>query len=514
MEGDRMDNAVSRYRAGDIIADKYRVERVLGVGGMGVVLAATHIELGERRAIKLMHASGSDDPEYVTRFLREARALARLRGEHIARVHDVGRLGEGVPYMVIEYLEGTDLAQVLEARTRLPVQEAVLFLLQVCEALAEAHVAGIVHRDLKPQNLFLTRAPDGSPHVKVIDFGIAKTTATDTTQQKGAAAATKTGAWMGSPLYMSPEQIQSARDVDARSDIWALGAILYEFLTGKQVWPGTELMEIFYHVTMTSPAVPSSIVPNLPPGLDAIVIRCLEKDRNRRYASVAALAEALEVFATDEAKSYARRAARIVLARQSTIPNVAESSGEHHASFVPTVAAPPAAMQTPIPIVHTPAAPFVPVPNDRAATSGSGGRTTIFVAMAVFALLVIGAGAYAVRGNAEEANASRSNVRSEQFRVDSTNSATNVVGPSEPKQVVENRPSEVVPEKQEAKPTSVQNISPTFKTEPAETAGKTTNPAVTALPTNTVKTQPTVGTTASPVVKQLPDKPRPGIIPR
>jgi len=496
-----MDSAVSRYREGDIIADKYRVERVLGVGGMGVVLAATHIELGERRAIKLMHASGSDDAEYVTRFLREARALARLRGEHIARVHDVGRLGDGVPYMVIEYLEGTDLACVLEARTRLSVQEAVLFLLQVCEALAEAHVAGIVHRDLKPQNLFLTRAPDGSPHVKVIDFGIAKTTATDATQQKGPGSPTKTGAWMGSPLYMSPEQIQSARDVDPRSDIWALGAILYEFVTGKQVWPGTELMEIFYQVTMTAPIVPSTIVPNLPPGLDAVILRCLEKDRNRRYANVAELAEALAVFAVDEAKSYARRATRIVLGRQSTMPHISESSGEHHAPFLPTVAAPTAAMQTPIPLVHTPSGATVERSGSPVATSGSGRRTYLIAAIACFAVLIIGAGAYLVRGNAEETNVSVANARPEQTNVESAVPTSSVVvAPQEPKV------AEVLPEKPETKTASVQNTAAPARSAP--------NPRTTVVPTNTVQTPPTAATPTSPVVKPTADKPRPGIIPR
>lgn len=501
-----MDSAVSRYREGDIFADKYRIERVLGVGGMGVVLAATHIDLGERRAIKLMHATGSDDSEYVMRFLREARALARLRGEHIARVHDVGRLGDGVPYMVIEYLEGTDLACVLEARSRLSVQESVLFILQVCEALAEAHVAGIVHRDLKPQNLFLTRAPDGSPHVKVIDFGIAKTTATDATQQKGPGSETKTGAWMGSPLYMSPEQIHSARDVDARCDIWALGAILYEFLTGKCVWPGTELMEIFYQVTMTAPMPASSIVPNLPPGLEAVLSRCLEKDRNRRYANMAELAEALEPFASEEAKPFARKAMRIVLGRQSTMPHVAESSGEHPISFLPTVVAPPAAMQTPIPPGHTLPAPSVGLPS--VATSDSKRRTAMIFAMALFALLFVGVGAYVVRGHANETIEPVSNARLEQTQLDSNQAASSGLGVDSeaPKVIVEPKGPEVLSEKPSTKPAAVIN-------KPIATPAP--NPTMTTAPTAAAPTLPPRQTNpVSTVVKHLPDKPRPGIIPR
>lgn len=504
-----MDNAVSRYRAGDIFADKYRIERVLGVGGMGVVLAATHIDLGERRAIKLMHTTGADDSEYVMRFLREARALARLRGEHIARVHDVGRLGDGVPYMVIEYLEGTDLACVLEARSRLPIQEAVLFILQVCEALAEAHVAGIVHRDLKPQNLFLTRAPDGSPHVKVIDFGIAKTTAMDVTQQNAAAAGTKTGAWMGSPLYMSPEQVQSARDVDARSDIWAIGAILYEFLTGKCVWPGTELMEIFYQVTMTAPISASTIVSNLPPGLDAVISRCLEKDRNRRYANIAELAEALEPFALDDAKTFARKAIRIVLGRQSTIPHVSEASGEHPISFLPTIAAPPAAMQTPIPLPpHTPSIALIAHPNASSATSGSERRTALLFAMGLFALLFIGVGAYVVRGNAHETVAPASNTQSEQIKPESTAPAASAsvgIGATDSKIVVETANPVIDSEKPAIKPASTLHSSTT------STRG-TSNPLATGVTTATTAIAPT--NTISTVVKPVPDKPRPGIIPR
>lgn len=514
MEGDRMDNAVSRYRAGDIFAEKYRIERVLGVGGMGVVLAATHIDLGERRAIKLMHTTGSDDTEYVMRFLREARALARLRGEHIARVHDVGRLADGVPYMVIEYLEGTDLACVLEARNRLPIPEAVLFVLQVCEALAEAHIAGIVHRDLKPQNLFLTRAPDGSPHVKVIDFGIAKTTAVDATQQKGAGAETKTGAWMGSPLYMSPEQIQSARDVDARSDIWAIGAIFYELLTGKCVWPGTELMEIFYQVTMTAPVPASTMVPNLPPGIDNVILRCLEKDRNRRYANLAELAEALEPYATDDAKTFARKAIRIVLGRQSTLPQVAESSGEHSMSFLPTVAAPPAAMQTPIPLPHPPSSPaLVAAPNRPTTPSSSGRQTALVFAMALFALLFVGVGAYVVRGNAQETVSPEANMPSEQIKPESTTPAVNSNGglvAVDSKIVVEPQNPEVIPEKPISKSTAAPNPS----NAPTRSTGATgsTPPAPPVTATATTPIAPT--STISTVVKPAPDKPRPGIIPR
>lgn len=482
-----MDSAASRYREGDIFAEKYRIERVLGVGGMGVVLAATHIELGERRAIKLMHTAGSEDSEYVVRFLREARALARLRGEHIARVHDVGRLGDGAPYMVIEYLEGTDLAAVLEARSRLSLEEAVLFGLQVCEALAEAHAMGIVHRDLKPQNLFLTRAPDGSPHVKVIDFGIAKTTAIDATQPKGASLGTKTGAWMGSPLYMSPEQIQSARDVDARSDIWSLGAILYELLTGKHVWPGNELMEIFYQVTMTAPIPPSSVVTNIPPGIEAVVLRCLEKDRARRWASVAELAEALEPFASAEGKTFARRAMRILWGRQSTEPHLAQALGPQHPSVVPTLAASAPAAQTPIPLANLSQAAIhgvsaVPPTN----SAPSSPRVPLVFAVLSIAIVSLGIAAYVVRGNAEEPIAPVANAHSASTTAELTAPSASAAAMVEPPIIF------------------VAPASP----DPSSDMDRPKTPA----PSNTANNP--IRRPATTVAKPLPDKPRPGVIPR
>src|SRR5258706_2580107 len=204
-------------REGEILAGKYRVERVLGVGGMGVVVAATHIQLEERVAIKFLIKDALASGEAVARFAREARAAVKIKSEHVARVIDVGTLETGAPYMVMEYLEGGDLSQVLQSRGSLPMEEAVEYVLQACEAIAHAHVLGIVHRDLKPANLFLIRRPDGTNAIKVVDFGISKVM-----PGKGSSsdnAMTRTRAVMGSPLYMSPEQMTSTRDVDGRTDI-------------------------------------------------------------------------------------------------------------------------------------------------------------------------------------------------------------------------------------------------------------------------------------------------------
>jgi serine/threonine-protein kinase len=215
----------ARAQIGRVLLGKYRIEHVLGHGGMGMVLGARHLELGELFALKLLLPHALADEDLKHRFAREARAAARLKGEHAARVHDIGRLEDGAPYMVMEYLEGTDLRALLRARGPLPAAEAVDYMLQACHAIREAHALGIVHRDLKPANLFLARRPDGSACMKVLDFGISK--------ELGSVAGdlTKTGELLGSPLYMSPEQMVRRRDVDGRSDVWALGVVLYELTT-------------------------------------------------------------------------------------------------------------------------------------------------------------------------------------------------------------------------------------------------------------------------------------------
>src|SRR6266852_3372831 len=282
-------------REGEILAGKYRVEKVLGVGGMGVVVAATHIQLEERVAIKFLIKEALGSGEAVARFAREARAAVKIKSEHVARVIDVGTLETGAPYMVMEYLDGGDLSQVLASRGPLPVEEAVEYVLQACEAIAHAHVLGIVHRDLKPANLFLIRRPDGTNAVKVLDFGISKVM-----PGKGSSsdnAMTRTRAVMGSPLYMSPEQMTSTRDVDGRTDIWALGVILYELLAGQPPFSADTMPQLCGLIL--SGATPSirTIRGNIPAGLDAVLRRCLEKDPVKRYPNMAEFANALGDFA-------------------------------------------------------------------------------------------------------------------------------------------------------------------------------------------------------------------------
>jgi serine/threonine-protein kinase len=289
-EGD--DEAVRMYREGELIAGKYLVERLLGEGGMGVVLAARHVQLEERVAIKFLRPEMMARPQAAVRFLREAKAAVRIKSEHVVRVFDVGTVDDGAPYIVMEHLEGCDLAAWLAQRGRLAVEEAVDFVLQACEALSEAHARGIVHRDLKPSNLFCVRRPDGGTCIKVLDFGISKIT---TPAREGAAVLEATGeaAVLGSPFYMSPEQMQRAPDIDARADIWALGVVLYQLVTGYQPFGGATVPEVCMKIAGGLPDSLLALRPDAPPRLDAVVRRCLEKDRTRRYASVSDLALAL-----------------------------------------------------------------------------------------------------------------------------------------------------------------------------------------------------------------------------
>ena len=265
---------------------------------MGIVFAARHLELHELRAIKLMLSSALGDTEGVERFLREARAAVRLRSRHIARVLDIGRTDDGAPFIVMEHLEGSDLRSVLASAGALPVLDAVQYVAQACEGLAEAHAVGIVHRDLKPANLFLTRETNGEPCIKVLDFGIAKVGAA-----AGAPALemTKTSEIIGTPMFMSPEQMRSTRDVDARTDVWALGIILFRALTGQAPFGGTTITQLCAAVVADPAPLLSSLRADLPAELEAIVLRCLEKDPAGRYANAAELGAALAPFTGAEA---------------------------------------------------------------------------------------------------------------------------------------------------------------------------------------------------------------------
>jgi len=319
---------------GQVIAQKYRVDRFIGQGGMGVVVAGFHLELDQPVAIKFLVTESGLESEGAERFRREARAAAKIHSEHVARVFDIGLLDERVPYMVMELLNGNDLEHEIDRRGALPVAEATGYLLQAIDAVAEAHSAGIVHRDLKPTNLFLAQRADGSRIIKVLDFGISKSLGSGRARE---VALTRTAAFVGSPLYMSPEQMRSARDVDARADVWALGAILYVMVTGQLPHPGNSLPEVCLAVMNTSPRPLKDFVETVPDGLEPILMKCLAKERTQRYASVAELAEQLLKFAP-EWHSLVERAQRLLGAGAPTAsypPSLARSSNPPAGSSAP-----------------------------------------------------------------------------------------------------------------------------------------------------------------------------------
>jgi serine/threonine-protein kinase len=317
---------------GDVIAEKYRVERVIGMGGMGVVLAVRHLTLGELYAMKFLLPGASQDREAVERFMREAKAAVRIKSEHIARVSDVGQIPGASPYIVMEYLQGADLGKYIDQAGIQDIATACDFLIQACAGLAEAHALGIVHRDLKPSNLFLTHRSDGTPLVKVLDFGISKAAA-DTNMP----TITATQEVFGSPAYMSPEQIRSAKNVDVRSDIWSLGVILYELLTKHLPFDGDTSSALLAAISADDPKPLAAYRSDAGDPLDAILQRCLQKKPPQRFQSVSELATALAPFAGAETQSLVSRIARIT--SPSNVPQALSSAPSGPVSSPAAVAA-------------------------------------------------------------------------------------------------------------------------------------------------------------------------------
>jgi serine/threonine protein kinase len=289
---------------GETLAGKYRIERVLGKGGMGIVVKAMHLHLHQPVAVKFLLPEVARNRDLVARFLREAQSAVRLQSEHVARVLDVGTLPTGAPYMVLEYLDGSDLAHL--PRSHLSTGSIVDMILQACEALAEAHSVGIIHRDIKPANFFVARRRDGSVLLKILDFGISKASGP---QQINLTA---TQGLMGTPAYMSPEQMKSASNVDPRSDIWSLGVVLYELLEGHLPYTADSFAMLYMKVT-TEP--PRPFTARVPDALRDIALRCIERDPARRFRDVGELAKALAPFArsTTQAAVSVERTSRITM---------------------------------------------------------------------------------------------------------------------------------------------------------------------------------------------------------
>ena len=288
------------YFSGDVLAGKYRLDGPLGSGGMGVVAAAHHLQLDKPVAIKMLHADLALQPKVVARFEREARAAARIQSEHCARVFDVDTLPDGVPFMVLERLEGSDLGRYIEQCSSVPVADAVDFVLQACEAIAEAHSLGIVHRDLKPANLFLTKRL-GIPCIKVLDFGISKLLGEAGDPSRDLTAeAMALGTWG----YMAPEQLGTAKEADCRADVWGLGVVLYELLTRSV--PG--------NIYVYAGPPPSSVRGEVPAELDRVISRCLQIEREARFSNIAELALELVAFGNRESAARASRSCDVLRA--------------------------------------------------------------------------------------------------------------------------------------------------------------------------------------------------------
>jgi serine/threonine-protein kinase len=356
----------SPVQPGEILAGKFEVEGVVGAGGMCIVVAARDTQLDQRVALKFLLPVACEVPGVVARFLREGKAAASITSAHVARVMDTGVLTGGTPYLVMEYLEGLDLAALMQQRGRLPEEEAIEYVLQACEAVVEAHNLGIVHRDLKPANLFLAHRVDGSPLVKVLDFGISRVAGSGSRSQL-----TSASVLMGSPRYMSPEQMMSARDVDARTDVWALGVILYELVTGKPVWHADTMQGLCALIASAPAPRLRQSAPEASLILEQVVARCLTKPIDDRIASVADLAQALEPIAPSRAQTSIERILRVARrdgnaasgARSGPPLRVVGGAPPSRAPSIPVASAP---------VASAPIAPGVPTAMPAVAQTGGG----------------------------------------------------------------------------------------------------------------------------------------------
>ncbi len=290
---------------GTVLLGKYRIDERIGHGGMADVYRARHELLQQDVAIKVLSPELTEQADIKSRFLNEARAAARLRNEHVAAVMDVETAEDGTPFIVLEYLEGQDLDAVLEQRGPLPYKEVVDWVLQALEAVAHAHTQKIIHRDLKPANLFLTKKHDGTAVIKVLDFGLSKITS-----GLQGAVATATTAMLGSPAFMSPEQLRSAKSVDVRADVWSMGVVLFHLVTKEFPFHGETDGEIFAAVLGQAPAKLRSARPELPEELERICAKCFARELGERYANVAELALALAPLASAQGAQSVERICR------------------------------------------------------------------------------------------------------------------------------------------------------------------------------------------------------------
>jgi serine/threonine-protein kinase len=338
-------------KEGEVIAGHFLVERTLGVGGMGGVFAARDLQLNRRVAVKVMLPHLTSSKEFAGRFMREAKAASSLESEHVARVFDVGYGADGAPFMVMELLEGKDLDHHVRKLGRLEIAQAATWVIEACDAIAEAHRRGIVHRDLKPSNLFVAEQPGHAPRIKVLDFGISKQTTLEAGPESQATQLTATDSTLGSPHYMSPEQLRSSKKVDHRTDIWSIGIILHKILTGHLAFE-TDSIGAHLIAIATEPPKPLRVhLPGAPVELEAVILRCLQRDLSLRFQNLGQLVLALAPFALPGARGVVDRIVGIVgrEASMAPLPPLPAVSGDATITRVvlpPGMAAPAGASQT------------------------------------------------------------------------------------------------------------------------------------------------------------------------
>jgi len=373
------------FRAGDVVAGKYEILKLIGTGGMGFVVAANHIELGEKVALKFLRTDCLSNQELVGRFSREARASVKIKSEYVARVFDVGSLPNGAPFIVMEYLDGKDLYEVVHENGPLPIRTATEYMMQACEALAVAHAAGIVHRDVKPENLFLTKRATGMDIIKVLDFGISKVALTGSVFDSNIPLI-KTMMPMGSPVYMSPEQIRASSDIDSRTDIWSLGCVLFELLTGHAPFEAPSITLLTATILEQAAPLLRTQCPEAPPELEAVVAKCLEKDPNRRYQDVGELAIAIYPFAPRRARLSAERCCYVLRTAGLSQANLEVSS-----NHPPSMDASDVGVTLPGKVATRTTGPAAVSMKD---PPMQGGRSKLYVAGAASAVLALGAFAF------------------------------------------------------------------------------------------------------------------------
>ncbi|MBX3231776.1 MAG: serine/threonine protein kinase [Labilithrix sp.] len=391
---------------GTVINGKYLVEKLIGEGGVGIVVAAQNVELGDRVALKFLRKEMLERSDVVGRFMFEAKAACSIKSENVATVFDVGRTPEGVPFLVMEFLEGRDLASIIAESGSLEVRDVAEWGMQTCEALAVAHAKGIVHRDIKPENLFV-EVRNGMRSIKVLDFGISKVALTGNFLSSSIPLV-KTQNMMGTPLYMSPEQVRSPEQVDPRTDIWSLGVVLYEALTGALPYVADTITELCAAI-LEQPTTPIVKYRNdLPPDLMRVIERCLEKDMEKRYQNVAEVALDLLPFAPKRARICAERAGEVLVAAgmaepasvrfNSSFPSaLSTGSLPAAASGAYLVAPPPASL--PSGLYPTNAAITIagdPLPD----APPKGGKTKVVAAAAAMVIGLVGIG-FVLRTRAE-----------------------------------------------------------------------------------------------------------------